>query len=471
MKTVKNTFVAGLFLVVGCVATRATEWFVAPDGNGNGTASSPFGAIQNGIDASQPGDLVTVAAGTYNESLDTVRNGSSGSPITVRAELGGGEVVVTSSGRVLSVDHAYHVFRGLVLDGQYGDSDTVSIASSGDHLTLEDCEVRRSGRDCVDMDAPEGVLIESSLIHHCLNWDTDLDVRDDAHGVTGGPVPDLTVRNTEIHTFSGDAIQFDSSRSSPGWDDIVVEGCTFWLEPLPSGVNGFPAGIEPGENAIDTKTYSGNVSNLTIRDTVAYGFRGGHTNVGIMSAFNLKENIDALLDGITTYDNEVAFRLRGPDASVTILNAVVYDVDKAVRYEDDIVDPELYNATFGRLVTDSFQEASSSGTTFDVRNLLLLGSSLPSEASDPSNMFVGGSAFVASGSDDYHLATGSPAIDQGTTLAAVTTDRDGVARPQEQAYDVGAYEYCSGGCFGPDLIFDDDFETGNTSGWSGAFPP
>jgi hypothetical protein len=176
---------------------------------------------------------------------------------------------------------------------------------------------------------------------------------------------------------------------------------------------------------------------------------------------------------VTVYDSEIAFRLRGPDASVTILNAVVYDVDKAVRYEDNIVDPKLHNATFGRLVTDPFQRASSPGTTFDVRNLLLLGSSLPAEASDPSNMFVGSAAFVASGSDDYHLAPGSPAIDQGSTLAAVTTDRDGVARPQGQAYDVGAYEYCSGGCSGPepDPIFDDDFETGDTSRWSNAFPP
>jgi hypothetical protein len=56
-------------------------------------------------------------------------------------------------------------------------------------------------------------------------------------------------------------------------------------------------------------------------------------------------------------------------------------------------------------------------------------------------------------------------------LAAVTTDRDGVARPQGQAYDIGAYEYCPGGCFGPDSIFDDDFETGDTSRWSNAFPP
>ena len=46
--------------------------------------------------------------------------------------------------------------------------------------------------------------------------------------------------------------------------------------------------------------------------------------------------------------------------------------------------------------------------------------------------------------DDYHLKTGSPAIDAGTTLSEVTDDIDGVSRPQGSAYDCGCYE-ASGG--------------------------
>ena len=47
--------------------------------------------------------------------------------------------------------------------------------------------------------------------------------------------------------------------------------------------------------------------------------------------------------------------------------------------------------------------------------------------------------FVSVGTD-YHLQSGSPLIDAGTTIASVTTDKDGVARPQGSAYDIGAYE-------------------------------
>ena len=47
--------------------------------------------------------------------------------------------------------------------------------------------------------------------------------------------------------------------------------------------------------------------------------------------------------------------------------------------------------------------------------------------------------FVSPGTD-FHLQTGSQAIDAGTMLAEVVTYRDGAARPQGAAYDMGAYE-------------------------------
>jgi hypothetical protein len=48
--------------------------------------------------------------------------------------------------------------------------------------------------------------------------------------------------------------------------------------------------------------------------------------------------------------------------------------------------------------------------------------------------------FVNPTAGDYHLAAGSPAIDAGTNVG-VTTDLDGVARPQGAGFDIGAYEF------------------------------
>jgi hypothetical protein len=63
--------------------------------------------------------------------------------------------------------------------------------------------------------------------------------------------------------------------------------------------------------------------------------------------------------------------------------------------------------------------------------------------------------YQANGTGDYHLASGSPAINAGVTGASTSTgcvtggiipcvpstDFDGISRPQGAAYDIGAYEW------------------------------
>src|SRR5687767_995076 len=125
---------------------RAAEWFVAPGGVGNGSGSFPFGRIQDALNAARAGDVITVAPGTYGESLSTVRSGAAATPITLRASQPR-TAVVTRLGRVLNVGHAYLVVDGLVLDGQYGADDAVRVTTTGDFLQLLNTEVRRSSKD------------------------------------------------------------------------------------------------------------------------------------------------------------------------------------------------------------------------------------------------------------------------------------------------------------------------------------
>jgi parallel beta-helix repeat protein len=48
--------------------------------------------------------------------------------------------------------------------------------------------------------------------------------------------------------------------------------------------------------------------------------------------------------------------------------------------------------------------------------------------------------FVDPTANDYHLVSGSIAVNTGVTLTAVTDDIEGQPRPQGPAYDIGAYE-------------------------------
>lgn len=410
-------------------------------GTGDGSSGAPFGRIQHALNAARAGDTITVAPGTYAELLTTVRSGVDGAPITISASEGTGSVIVTRVGRLLTASHAYIVVDGIVFDGQYGASDAIKIASTADYFVLRRSEVRRSGRDCVDMGGPDGVLIEQSAIHHCLWWDGR---REDAHGIVAGSVRDLTLRGVEVHTFSGDGFQLDPSRSLPGWDRVTIEDSSFWLAPLPTSQNGFAAGSVPGENAVDTKT-NGDAprAQLTIRNTTARGFGPGLiTN---MAAFNLKERIDVTVDRVTVSRSEIAFRVRGPGSNggawVDIRNAVIHDVSYGVRYEDDIESLEVSYTTFGERVGRAFRAASSGQSGLDVRNTLVLGTTLPVEAPAASrNLVVASSAFVSAGANDYRLAAGSSAIDHAVPLTDVATDRAGVSRPQGPAPDVGAFE-------------------------------
>lgn len=54
--------------------------------------------------------------------------------------------------------------------------------------------------------------------------------------------------------------------------------------------------------------------------------------------------------------------------------------------------------------------------------------------------------YVKTGGGNYHLTSTSPAINRGTATLAPPTDFDGVARPQGDGIDIGAYEY-KAGCF------------------------
>ncbi|MBL9127342.1 MAG: right-handed parallel beta-helix repeat-containing protein, partial [Verrucomicrobiales bacterium] len=73
------------------VAGMATEWHVSPAGNDTqpGSKSAPFRTIQKAADLAQPGDVITVHAGTYRERVNPPRGGESDRRrITYRAAPG-----------------------------------------------------------------------------------------------------------------------------------------------------------------------------------------------------------------------------------------------------------------------------------------------------------------------------------------------------------------------------------------------
>jgi hypothetical protein len=419
-----------------------STFFVATTGNDSnaGSTSAPFRTIGKALATVQAGDTILVRDGTYQELLTTQRAGTASQRITLQAEHDGG-ATVTRAGRLLNVQHPYYTIDGLVFDGQFGAEDLVTVSSSANNLIIRDSEVRRGSRDGIDMSAAQNVLIENSKIHDLIWFDAG--ARLDAHGVVIAGAKNLTIRGTEIYYVSGDAFQSQYG----GWDNVLIENSDFWNGPLPQAVAGAPAGSNPGENAIDTKQ-DGTVpaGHITMKNSKFHGWKSDF--IANSAALNLKQNIVAVANGNTLYDNEIALRLRGPGSSpgatVRAMNNVIYNNVAAVRYEDQIADLHIWNNTFGSGNSTMFVSAGGVGSGFQVLNNLFLAGSKPSEAADSSNRAVTAASFQNAANHDYHLVTTSPAVDTGTALAGVTTDRDGNARPFGTAYDVGAYEYRTG---------------------------
>jgi MYXO-CTERM domain-containing protein len=454
---------AGALWALPAVA-RADDWYVdaKAGAGGDGSMADPFQQIQDALDVAVAGDVIHVLPGTY-APIATVADGTGGAPITVQAEPAG-DAIVQADGTALEAHHEYHTFQGLVLDGGYGAGDAVD-ADGANFLELFDVEVRRSGRDCIDLHTVEGVLIANSTIHHCVAQDAGTVV--DAHGITGDSVFDLEIRDSEIYLFSGDAVQMSPPRLA--WDELQIRRCTLWTGALDEDAGGIAAGTIVGENALDTKVGpdldgNGSPPTVVVEDVVAYGFRGFISN---QAAWNLKEDVDVLVDRVTVYDTELAFRLRGP-AQVRVQNAVVYDVDGAVRYEDGLPGAEILASTIGGDVAAVFVDGGGDPPVdLVVENLLVLGDAVPGEAAGgTANLAVGPEVFVDAAGHDYYLVSGSDPVDAGVALDGVTLDRDGTFRPVGDALDVGAYEWSEEGPPPPDDT--GSMESGGNEGSGGS---
>lgn len=349
-------------------AEPSRDWHVVSGGSGDGSATRPFGRVADAVAIAAPGDEILIGSGTYREPLRIARGGRPGAPLVIRASSPASRPTFEVAGRVATIAHPDVVLDGLILDGAFGADDAVRVTSAASRLVLRNLEVRRAGRDCVDMAAPTDVLVERVLIHHCLDATGG---RRDAHGIVTGAVERLTVRDSEIHTFSGDALQFDPGRTQPGWTDVRLERLKLWLGPLPAPANGFAAGVVPGENGIDTKTpRAGRRSQLTAVDIEAWGFRGGL--IANMAAFNIKERVDATIARATIRESRLAFRLRGPaesGARADLRDIDVSDVGTAIRYEDNLARLRIDGLTIGPGVQHTMRAAHSPDTHIEVRRL------------------------------------------------------------------------------------------------------
>ncbi|RKZ06350.1 hypothetical protein DRQ25_14095, partial [Candidatus Fermentibacteria bacterium] len=165
---------------------------------------------------------------------------------------------------------------------------------------------------------------------------------------------------------------------------------------------------------------AGVLSNVQFYNNLAYNNTGNGLTVGAWG----EPGVTHPIDGITIINN--TFVGNGESSwgcGISIENSEATNI--IVR-----------NNILSDNTTDQFN-AEAYGAGFQADHNLIDG---------PTNFYgddyvEGDPEFTNPGSDNYHITSISPAVDQGNQLLAPDTDMDGLPRPSGSGYDIGCFEY------------------------------
>ena len=415
-------------------------------GAGDGSFSNPFQTISTGMNALHAGDTLFVrgtqsgAAQIYNENLslsDSDPNGTEAEPIVVMNYQN--EKVRIILGGSFSVYTDWWQFIGLHFDANQNTSD--AIKPKGNHLTFRDCEISNGQRDGFDTNRTDYLLIENCTIH---NFDrTD---QYDAHGIILNGGHNNTIRGNTIYDCKGDCIQL--YKADPNYDTLIEDNDLYTT--MGSG----------SENAIDIKGTQG----CTIRNNKMHGFHDAEDSDGVALKIN-KNSDDILVEKNDIYESNGGIRISGGEMErITIQFNVIHDLHvdggDSSKYGygvqfDGVNDVEFKNNTFAHIPGPLFWIASGGATNLNMKNNLFYDSnsfkgsvsdfngtvtidyngwfSCTETISGPHDTNGSNPQFTNEAEQDYHLHTGSPAIDKGDPA-------EGTEFPGGRI-DLGAFEY------------------------------
>jgi parallel beta-helix repeat protein len=371
--------------------TTGNTYYVATNGSDSnpGTQINPFRTLARAVSALKPGDTLYVRGGTYRESLYCGINvcipaGTSWSnPVTVAAYPGETVVIRPDSGmRTLNFqpNQQYIVIDGFILDASNTPYAVIQIEDNVHAIRIKNSEIENS--------CGQGIMDVGSY-----NEFINLKVHDN------GPFAGRTCPNGfELDKAHGIYITGQNT---------VVEHSEFY--------NNSGWGI----HVYDGGSHAGQVNNNILRYNLFHD--NGKCAPCNAAGFLLGSGTGNIAYNNISYNNPL-----GIEVGYNATNNIVYN-------------NTVYNNSYGIIVRGSSSGATlknnlfTSSTVTDIVDLGIRTVSTNNLTTDP--------RFVNPGANDFHLQSGSTAIDSGTTLSEVTTDFDGTLRPQGRGYDIGAYEY------------------------------
>lgn len=411
-------FAVSMLLSILSNGYTATYYVAKTGTDGNSCAnaqsqSKPKLTIAQGVACLSSGDTLIIRAGTYNEIVPPLPSGKNwNNTTTVRGATGEAVVIRPNIGRTvlqLNCVESYLIYENLTLDGNNTLApEGIHICENGlgqaaHHIRLKDVLIRGMGS--------VGFFVGSVRNGQVLGGFNEF--------------INVTVLGPGVCNYFGDALcphGFYVNSGNNLFDGVIVDGykdhgVTLYDSTYVQKVgNIFRNCIFRNNDGAGMQLFSG--VNTVIENTLIYGNKSGGMFVGFgMTGTTIRNN--------TIYNNVTdAIYFQDASSGNQLINNIIYtNFGAGIHISNG---PSV-------LVRNNLASQNGGGNFRDQPGAATLQNNLFGDSYNPK--------LVNTALQDFHLSAGSAAIDVGLTIEKLTEDKDGVARPQGQGYDIGAYEY------------------------------
>jgi hypothetical protein len=437
-------------LLFSCAVAGCT-YYVSPAGSDSnpGTEARPWKTIQKAADTLVAGERVYIKSGTYKERVIPQRSGLQNAYIIFTA-YPGDTVIIDGTSVTLPPFGEYGDLAGLFdirnksyikVDGLRIQNALTDEGSNGilindsDHISIVDCSIDNTQASGIGVWGCSDIVLEGNDINKaCI----------------GGQQESISVAGTNMFEVKNNTVH-DTDAAADKEGICIKDGSANGKVYKNMIYNVPAAGIYI--DAWDKHTRNIEVFGNIVHDiSNSDGFQAASEMGGLLENIHFYNNV--------SYNNKfsgLAVTLNGdeggphPMKNITIINNTFHNNGDYWGGGVEMDNPEAEGVAIRNNICSQNQSFEIS-VSVDIppRNVTVENNLLYSYKADAEdgevtgvNFVEGDPLFVNPAAADFHLKAGSPAIDRGSAANAPAEDFDGVARPQGQSYDIGAFEYGS----------------------------
>jgi parallel beta-helix repeat protein len=389
-------FLVVLFLHFPAKAHGST-YYVSKTGDDTHTctqAQSPSTAkrtIKAGLTCLSGSDTLMIRAGTYTEGVehDAIPSGLSGTQHTIVKAAPGEAVVVNgtnSTGNVWTIySRSYITVDGIVMDGSN---------ASGFGF--------RIGKNASTDQGSHYIVIQNGTVKNVPHYSGIA-----SQGLTGADLSShISIVNVEVYNCGDDHLDHGIYLAIR---DTIIDGCSVH--------DNYGHGIHSYSSA------GGGVHRNIIRNNRVYRNGSFGILIGSGSENVAYGNVVWGNGGTITGTGGMWIAYNAATGNKLFNNTIYSNVGCCIRIRTD-GNAEVVNNICWRNSNDGVVDETGTATVL--------------------NNFNGDPCFVNAPAGNFALQAGSAAIDAGVSLDEVSSDCQGVSRPQGNGFDIGAFEFYAG---------------------------